>query len=241
MNELVLSYSGASKYDECPFAWKCRYVDKLQERPRHFFSLGKSVHASIESFHSGSIPPVEDMLLVLRDSWKSEGYRDEDHERECWDDAVAMVRGYHAKLVKARGEALFVELEFKVAIGRGLWVRGFMDLVERFDNRSVKVLDFKTGKPFKSGRLESDKQLTTYQMACETLDLAVGRLSLYHLPSLSEFHVPPRNPLEVEGVKAWFHGTAERIRAGKFEPDPNDRKCRWCDYRAACPIFKRAS
>ena len=32
-------------------------------------------------------------------------------------------------------------------------------------------------------------------------------------------------------------GVADSIRAGKFSPDPEENKCRWCDYRNICPVF----
>jgi len=241
LKDLVLSYSGASKYSECPFAWKCHYIDKLPQKPKHFFSFGKSLHSAVESFHIGlAVPSVEDVLLVLRESWEREGYSSANHEKEMWGEAVSIVRGYHSKHSADPRRALHVEFEFLVDMGHGMKVRGFIDRIDRIDKGYVGLLDYKTGKAFRPGRLESDKQLTTYQMALESLDHRVGRLALYHLSSLTEFPVGPRTTAQVREVRDWFLSTAEDIRSGKFDPDPGDRKCGWCDYRLACPIFKKA-
>jgi RecB family exonuclease len=46
----TLSYSGFRTYAECPLRWKFLYVDHLREKPRSFFSFGRSVHAALEAF-----------------------------------------------------------------------------------------------------------------------------------------------------------------------------------------------
>ena len=46
----TLSYSGFRAYAECPLRWKFLYVDRLREKPRSFFSFGRSVHAALERF-----------------------------------------------------------------------------------------------------------------------------------------------------------------------------------------------
>ncbi|MDE1820288.1 MAG: PD-(D/E)XK nuclease family protein [Euryarchaeota archaeon] len=45
-----LSYSGFSAYEECPLRWKFRYIDKLPELPRGYFSFGRSIHSALEEF-----------------------------------------------------------------------------------------------------------------------------------------------------------------------------------------------
>ena len=43
-----LSHSSTSMYLDCPQRFKFRYIDKIPEKPKSFFSFGKSVHAGLE-------------------------------------------------------------------------------------------------------------------------------------------------------------------------------------------------
>ena len=45
-----LSHSSITLYNECPQKYKFRYIDAVPEKPRHFFSFGRSVHSALEPF-----------------------------------------------------------------------------------------------------------------------------------------------------------------------------------------------
>ena len=47
----ALSHSSISLYLECPLKYRYKYMDKLPEEPRHFFSFGKSVHSPDAFWH----------------------------------------------------------------------------------------------------------------------------------------------------------------------------------------------
>ena len=44
-----LSHSSITLYNECPQKYKFRYLDRIPETPRHYFSFGHSVHLALES------------------------------------------------------------------------------------------------------------------------------------------------------------------------------------------------
>src|SRR5262249_23130526 len=88
-------------------------------------------------------------------------------------------------------------------------------------------------------RVQSDGQLTLYQLACERLlGAEVARLAFYHLPSLTEQSVPRHDEDLVDGLRRKIVTTAEAIVAAQFEPKPEEKKCHWCDYKPICPVFK---
>ena len=51
----ALSHSSISLYLECPQKWKFKYVDKIPEKPRHFFSFGQSCHEALEFFYGAAL------------------------------------------------------------------------------------------------------------------------------------------------------------------------------------------
>jgi hypothetical protein len=79
-------------------------------------------------------------------------------------------------------------------------------------------------------------------MACEELlGAPVERLSFYHLPSLKEQIVSRHTEEAVRGLRRKITDTAESISRKMFDPNPGEQKCRWCDYKPLCPIFKNNS
>jgi len=240
VSERVLSYSSINLYHDCPFKWKLKYIDKIPERSRHYFSFGKTMHSVVEAFHVADHDmSVKDMMLVYRDSWLSEGYSDIDHEKELWDEGRRIVESYHAKHSVNRVRPLAVEYEFRVKIA-GVPVRGFIDRVDQHEG-GISILDYKTGRPFVANRIDDDKQLAMYQVAmdlCEGFP-GVSRVGLYHLPSTTEFWGGRRLAFEVAFLEKWVVDAAKGIGNEEFKPRPESKWCGWCDFKSHCPVFGR--
>ncbi len=236
-----LSHSSMSMYNECPQKYKFKYIDKIPERPRHFFSFGQSVHLALEFFYGVATPPAPSLVDVLAHYakiWVSAGYKDKQQEQDYFEDGKAMISAYYEKHIKDFAIPFFVEYNFNLSVD-GVPVTGKVDRVDKLPDGKLAILDYKTGKQLKGGRVEEDAQLTMYQLACETLlGAEVSRLSFYHVPSLKEQVVERHGKKLVDGLKKRIVGTAEGITKGAFAPAPDEQKCRWCDYKPICPIFK---
>ena len=236
-----LSHSSISLYNECPQKYKFRYVDLVPEKPRHFFSFGRSVHSALEFFYGVKtpVPPtIEELLKNYREVWVQEGYRDQSQEVEYFEEGTRILKAFHAKHTKDFHVPLFVEYGFDFQI-EGVPVKGFVDRVDKLPDGRLAVVDYKTGKKLATGRLEVDAQLTMYQYACESLlGAEVGELIFYHLPTLKEHRASRRGTQLVDELKARVVTTAESITKEKFDPKPDEMVCRWCDYKPICPIFK---
>ena len=236
-----LSHSSITLYNECPQKYKFRYVDAVPEKPRHFFSFGRSVHSALEFFY-GTKTPVPPSLAELfenyKKTWVVEGYRDQSQEAEYYDEGKRILKAFHEKHAKDFHVPLSVEYGFELEV-EGVPVKGFVDRVDKLPDGRLAVVDYKTGKKLATGRLEIDAQLTMYQYACETLlGAEVGDLIFYHLPTLKEHRASRRGAKLVDELKSRVVTTAESITQEKFDPKPDEMVCRWCDYKPICPIFK---
>src|SRR5689334_5561211 len=81
----TLSHSSIGLYRTCPQRWKFRYIDKVPEKPKSFFSFGKSVHAGLEFLFeklNEPLPALDDLLVNYKNTWLSEGY--ETPAQEKW-------------------------------------------------------------------------------------------------------------------------------------------------------------
>src|SRR5688572_12357800 len=191
-----LSHSSMSMYNECPQKYKFKYIDKIPEKPRHFFSFGQSVHLALEYFYGVTTPPAPTLAQVLehyKQNWVSAGYKSVDQEHEYFEDGKAMITAYYHKHLPDFAIPFFVEYNFNLSVD-GVPVTGKVDRIDKLADGTLAILDYKTGKQLKGGRVEEDAQLTMYQLACESLlGAEVSRLSFYHVPSLKE-QVVERHP-----------------------------------------------
>ena len=184
-----LSHSSISLFNECPQKYKFKYIDKIPEKPRHFFSFGQSVHLALEFFYGvkeAVAPTLEQLLASYKEQWVSAGYKDPGHEAQFFEDGKAILAAFHKKHARDFFLPFFVEYNFNLEVD-GVPVTGKVDRVDKLEDGRLAVLDYKTGKALAKDRVAADAQLTMYQMACEQLlGAKVAKLTFYHLPSLSE-------------------------------------------------------
>lgn len=239
-----LSYSSISTYLDCPKKWHYRYVEKIPEKPKHFFSFGKSMHSALEFlYQADAAPPLEKLLRFYYENWINEGYDTVELEDAKKKEGEGILRQYYDKNVPGFRRPLHTELKFgfdKEFCVQGVAIRGVIDRVDEAEGGRIAILDYKTGKPFPRNRVKADEQLTLYQIACEQiLGRPVESLILYHLPSQTPHRSGPHGADLVEALTEKVVRVAERIRGEDFAPAPSETKCNWCDYRTYCPIWSQ--
>lgn len=240
-----LSHSSIALYNECPQKYKFKYVDKIPEKPKHFFSFGQSVHLALEYFYGPVLTPeapkapsLEDLLKHYREIWVKPGYRDENQEAEYFEEGRQILTRFHDKHAKSFHVPFAVEYNFNFE-HEGVPLTGKVDRIDKLPDGRLSILDYKTGKKLAAGRLDVDAQLTMYQFACESqLGAEAGELIFYHLPTLKEHRAARRGKALVHELTTRIVATAEGIAKDRFDPQPTENACRWCDYKPICPIYK---
>ncbi|MBI4055924.1 MAG: PD-(D/E)XK nuclease family protein [Elusimicrobia bacterium] len=236
-----LSHSSISMYLECPQKYKFKYIDKIPEKPKYFFSFGQSVHSALEFFYGVPAlpaPSLEEVLENYQKNWKKEGYKDAHQEREYFEEGKKILVRFYEKHIQDFKPPFFAEYSFTFEVD-GVPVTGKVDRIDKLENNKIAIVDYKTGKAFDLSRVKEDSQLTMYQMATEELlGFKVDHLTFYHLPSLTPLTVFPHSLEQVNSLRKRIVQVAESIQAEKFDPKPEERKCNWCDFKPLCPIFK---
>lgn len=246
--------------------WHFRYVQKVPEKPKHFFSFGKSVHDALEFFYGvKTLPPpsVTELIKYYDDNWITEGYRDPRQESDYKEQGRGILRDYYKKHIETYHIPYFVEYGFNLDVD-GVKVTGFVDRIDKVGDDRIAILDYKTGKAFGKDAAVSSEQLTMYQMACEQLlGLKVERLTLYHLPSQTAITSEPHSDSQVKELR----GRIVRVHADikdnlakleraeikhfptVFTRDPSlprtskmsaETVCHWCDFKPLCPAWEHA-
>ncbi|MFC1520778.1 RecB family exonuclease [Elusimicrobiota bacterium] len=238
-----LSYSSLSMYQECPQRYKFRYIDRIKEKPKHYFSFGQSVHTALQFLYGPQLiaPMLDEVLKHYKSNWVREGYKDSEEENKYFLQGKQMLNSFYSKHIKDWKPAFSTEQGFEITID-GAKVRGKIDRIDILPSGNLHIIDYKTGKAFEEGRALSDAQLTLYQLACEdTLGKKAEILTLYHVPSLTPSDSSRHNQDKVDALKQEFSNTRSAIENEQFNPKPVNWRCQRCDYLGICPAFSKKS
>ncbi len=252
---LSFSYSKMGMYKECPQKYKFRYVHMLPEQPKYYFAFGSALHEVMEYIYNPKnqvFPTVEQALAFFKTHWDStsfdqKGYASMEKEAAGFEEGQRILRAYYGKHANTFTHPLSVEMKSTLETD-GLSLISILDRIDYLGEGRVKILDYKTGKTVQR---EPD-QLLMYQKVAENSplirqlvqaadpdvkEIRVEKLSFYHLPSLTELSFERGSDKEMYEFWQKVLGVAGEIRSGKFDPTPEDTKCRWCDDRNISPVF----
>jgi DNA helicase-2/ATP-dependent DNA helicase PcrA len=134
IDEIRLSASALSTYEDCPLRFKFGTVLRVPTRPKTYFSLGTAVHAVCEGMArqkmEGERVSLDNALSALDAAWSSVGYPSQKKEEEDRTKAREMVATYVAGEEANRNTVVDVERWFEFCID-GVRFVGSIDRGER--------------------------------------------------------------------------------------------------------------
>jgi len=252
-NAVGLSFSKASTYENCPRVYEKLYLEKIPPAPRSFFSVGRSVHNTLEKFHGLKAglegPGIKTLLMILDEEWYSEGFPP-DEEESARQNVRKWLSDYHDRFVKGRYQkAYMLEPYFELPLGGGSdhALVGYIDRVDKNEDGTVSVIDYKTDPKVRSeDEVKFDRQLNLYAWALRTKwKLPVRDISLLFVAK-NEIVTVKTDEKREERILSGLIRTANEITAreaewltgkkgpGLFPPTIN-KYCGSCDFLADCP------
>ena len=238
-----LSYQRLEDYETCPLKYRFLHeisVDPILTRD-HRVNFGNAVHQAVafalQLRARDEVPVFEDVIEVFRRAWRSEGYRNEDHERRRFEQGVEALRAFLGREEDMRVPPSAVERHFRVRIG-DVMVTGSMDRIDETPD-GVVVIDYKTSElddPEKADQNARESlQLFVYALAYREMTRRTpDRLELRYVLGGEVGSVVPTEERLVR-TRDKIAAIAESIRAGEFTPLPSVRSCSICACRPICP------
>jgi RecB family exonuclease len=169
------------------------------------------------------------MKSIHADVWRTTPFPDERRAGTFMRNGLAELQEY-----RRRGglEAVpaYLEHPFSAAID-GWTLRGVIDRIDRTDS-GWRIIDYKSGRPVT--RRRRDLQVALYALgATSAMQLSPVELEVTYLASGETVRVDSVDGL-VSDAQHQGAEVADGIKAGRFEPRPERRRCRLCPYRLAC-------
>jgi len=252
---LLYSHSRLSSFDNCPRAFRYRYVDKITVDVEGIEAfMGKLVHAVVEKLNlvtaAGKVPSLPSVLRRYELMWD-----------ETFDpDSIRIVReGTEPDLYRAIGarctenfyrrhypfdldESVGIEEKVLVALDpEGRYrLRGVIDRLVRTRAGGIEIHDYKTGQRVPSQTiLDRDRQLALYQLAVRERFPDEPVSLVWHYLASDRVRTSERSPEQLEALR---RETIERIDAAESETEYAPKTgplCRWCEYNDRCEAGRR--
>lgn len=231
-----LSYSQIDSYKTCPYKYKFRYLYQLPSPIVHQTSFGTSVHSTLNQFYKRlqkSAPVSKDLLKeIYENNWLGLGYQSKAHENKRKKSGWECLEKFYEQNSNPWIVPKYLEKGFTLKFGQ-VSFSGRIDRIDRLEDGSFEVIDYKTGKLKSDTKLEKNMQLSLYALACQTvLAIPLSKLSLYYIESGQKISVG-RSKLKMDDFKDELSEIVEHMQNSEFEPTPGF-VCKFCEYRLLC-------
>jgi RecB family exonuclease len=233
-DELVqLSYSAMTAYLDCPRQYWYRHVQRLpvvqSAEAAHGVILHEVLRRAGEMRKEGKPLTARRLSAIHQEVWRSTSFPDPRRAPAFKRLGAAELEAY-----RRRGgfdsTPRFLEESFDVSVD-GWKLRGVIDRIDHTGD-GWRIIDYKSGRPVT--RRRRDLQVALYALgASAALKLEPLQLEVVYLASQQSVLVDRVDAL-VREAEAEGTDVAAAIRAGRFEPRPERRRCRLCPYRIAC-------
>lgn len=260
----VFSISRIRKFEECPRAYKFRYIEKPEvEEVRNIYGfLGSRVHETLEKLYSELMEGRQMTIWALLDyyddiwdqKWASDvqiysnKYSMDDYKQtgeEC-------IRNYYFSHEPFdRDETVDIELNLRCelcALGEEYKFQGYVDRLARLSDGCYEVHDYKTSKNVPGKKeLDQDRQLGLYQLAVHRTYPEVEEVELvWHYVRYDKELRSKRSEEELKELERNLVRSARKIDRAKdgdyFPPKRFDgARCDWCDYKDLCEAWNEGS
>lgn len=240
-----LSFTRLTKFETCPLAYRLAYIDRVRAEPGVPARFGRAVHSVLERLLREAIEqerigklPEERAWELLRQAWAAESLSGV----KLYEEAIRMVQHFIAAegVVDPRN-VLAIEREFRIVVGE-FTVIGVLDRVNRIDDQTVEVVDYKSNyQLFSSDQVESSLQLSLYHVAAQHLWPWAKRVQLtFDMLRHGVRQRTSRTPEELEVALGYVQALGHQMQnAARYAPRLGPG-CAYCDYREQCPAYADA-
>ena len=240
-----LSFSRLSRFEQCPLSYRLHYVDQHQAEPGLPLKFGKAIHSVLESLvlehtleeRAGTLS--EDRALDL---WQAEWAKQALTGVQVFQEGVEILQ----RFVRDEGvldshDVLALEREFRLQVGP-FTVLGFIDRVDRVDDETVEVVDYKSNRMlFTREEVDSSLQLSLYELAARQLWPWAKNVKLtFHMLRHGIRQETSRTPEQLDAALRYVVTTGTMTEEATDFPARLNPNCIYCDHKQGCPAYADA-
>lgn len=157
---IPISFSQLQMFNQCPYKWKCVYIDKLKDISNSINLIyGNAIHEAIQSYlqvyYASTKTAADDLdmreiftnsMISQFKSCDDKSFVSKDEFKEFMQDGYNFIDEFkrRCKFQKRGCKLIGVELLLKMAVKDNIIFTGFIDFALQFDNGTVEIYDIKT-------------------------------------------------------------------------------------------------
>ena len=247
----VYSHSRLSTFEQCPYKFKLRYIDKVKTEVEESVEayMGIRVHETLEKLYSDlrhqKKNTLEDLLGFLNDEWEKN-----------WNDSIIIVKkeyGPESYLKMARkfvtdyynrydpfDQTKTIAIEERILINLDesgdYKLQGYIDRLTEVKDGYYEIHDYKTNSRLPLPEyLDNDRQLALYSIGVKNRypDAKDVRL-IWHFVAFDKELDSTRTDEELEKLKQDTIKLIDKIEDAKEFPTNPSRLCDWCEFKPIC-------
>ncbi len=240
-----LSYSRLSRFEQCPLSFKLHYIEKLRAEPGLPLRFGKAVHAVLEvlvreHMEEERVGPLSEERAV--ELWQEAWAREEMTGVEVFQEGVEILQ----RFVRDQGtldahDVLAVEQEFRLPVGP-FTVLGFIDRVDRVDDETIEVIDYKTNRMlFTRAEVDTSLQLSLYETAVRRIWPWAKNVKLtFDMLRHGIRQQTERTSEQLDAALRYVETMGRMTEEATEFPARLNPNCIYCDHKQGCPAYAEA-
>jgi putative RecB family exonuclease len=250
------SHSKVSTFENCPYQYKLRYIDKAEPDIPETIELfmGKRVHETLEKLYKDKkfkkLVSKATLIKFYKDNW----------DKQISDDILVVKEGLTAENYKKMGikfiedyydkykpfdqlTILGLETEDRMTLKDGSQWHVRIDKFACDDKRNYYVCDYKTNANMKDQEeADSDRQLAMYSIWVKDKFKDAKSVKLvWHMLAFNKEAISERNDKQLKKLEDETINLIKKIERAEKEKDfPTHitALCNYCGFKSQCPSFK---
>lgn len=243
-----LSYSQIETFRLCPLHYKLRYILNIPTPQSASLSFGTSIHNALHDFyeaHAKGEKVTNNMLLALLEArWQKAGYESKRYESEMKKRGEQYLTDYYNTQFNPKTVIAALEQPFIIPVehgGKTIKVGGKIDRVDILPDKTLEIIDYKTGRMPSKREVDANLQLSMYALAASGIPaIPFGKkpdeiiLSLYFFDTQTKISTT-RTADQLERERATIISIAKQIEESDFHCSGN-MLCADCEYKMFCGL-----
>ncbi|MFH1661969.1 MAG: UvrD-helicase domain-containing protein [Candidatus Falkowbacteria bacterium] len=256
------SFSQIEAFSNCPLQYKFNFILKIPISSKANFVFGRVMHNTLKDFlytlldsawnqeslfkendnknwrtHRFAPTSFNDLVNAYKKNWIDDGYENKEERDKFKNKGKNIIKIFYNNLEKERmPKVLFLEKVFLIKIG-GYGFCGAIDRVDKLEDGTFEIIDYKTGNPKEKLDWKGKRQLILYKIAMEEgLGQKVSKLSFYYLENGEKISFKAKDT-EVEKLKLNILDAIKEMQKCEFIPKPSIL-CDYCDFKGICEFRK---
>ncbi len=252
MVKRIYSHSKLSTFEQCPFKYKLRYIDKIRPEIEKTIEahLGSAVHDTLEWIYNtikenpNKNFTVDEVITYYAVKWQ-ETYNDDIlivkkqlTSKDYFNKGVEFLLNYFQKHAPFKDGTIECEKKIIIELDENTKLQGFIDrLVHNLETGEYEIHDYKTANTLPSQeKMDEDRQLALYSIAIKELygedkDVCL----IWHYLAHDTKICSRRTNEQLNKLKNETKKLIEKIESTSDFPFAPSILCNWCEYKEICP------